>query len=132
MTWPSNQDKTVYHPVVLLWQLGGGGGGARVEVTVPELSYLAIGGRIAFDANCVQCHGNNAAGSDRGPPLVHEIYSPGQHGDDAFYAAAMLGAVQHHWRYGHMPAQPQVDEDTIAAVVQYVRELQYANGIDSQ
>ena len=82
-----------------------------------------------FDANCAECHGQNAAGSDRGPSFVHKIYSPNQHADGAFYGAAMLGAVQHHWRFGNMPAQPQVNNNDVAAIVQYVRELQQANGI---
>ena len=82
-----------------------------------------------FDANCAECHGQNAAGSDRGPSFVHKIYSPNQHADGAFYGAAMLDAVQHHWRFGNMPAQPQVNNNDVAAIVQYVRELQQANGI---
>ncbi len=104
-------------------------GGARVEVTVPKLSDYALEGRNAFDANCAECHGKNAAGSERGPPFVHKIYGPNQHADGAFYAAAMLGAVQHHWRFGNMPAQSQVNDNDVAAIIQYVRELQLANGI---
>ena len=100
-----------------------------IDITVPELSAAAIAGKTAFDANCAQCHGRNAAGTDKGPPLVHDIYNPGHHGDAAFLAAARRGVPQHHWPFGNMPAQLQVSVEDIASIVRYVRELQLANGI---
>jgi len=100
-----------------------------IEVTVPKLSPIAIAGKTAFDANCALCHGRNAAGTDKGPPLVHDIYNPGHHGDAAFLAAARRGVPQHHWPFGNMPAQPQMSGEDIASIVRYVRELQLANGI---
>lgn len=102
---------------------------ATVDVTVPELSPMAVKGREAFNANCVACHGKNASGSNQGPPLVHDIYNPGHHADAAFLIAAKRGVRAHHWPYGNMPAQPQVSQDEISAIVKYVRELQVANGI---
>jgi len=101
----------------------------RVDVKVPALSAAALSGKQAFDANCAQCHGQNASGTDKGPPLVHDIYNPGHHSDQAFFFAAKQGVRQHHWPYGNMPPQRQVSEERIAAIVQYVRELQIANGI---
>lgn len=103
--------------------------GASVKVTVPELSRTASIGKKAFDGNCAQCHGPNAAGSDQGPPLVHDIYNPGHHGDAAFISAARRGTRQHHWRFGNMPPVPKVSDKDIAAIIRYVRELQQANGI---
>jgi mono/diheme cytochrome c family protein len=103
--------------------------GATVDVRVPELSDVALKGKEAFEANCVQCHGKNASGTDKGPPLVHDIYNPGHHADGAFLFAVRRGVRQHHWPYGNMPPQPQMSEDEIAAIVKYVRELQVANGI---
>ena len=47
----------------------------------------------------------------------------------AFFLAAKLGVRQHHWPYGNMPPQPQVTEAQLATIVQYVREMQAANGI---
>lgn len=102
---------------------------AMIEVTVPQFSPIASAGKVAFDANCAECHGQNAAGTDKGPPLVHDIYNPGHHGDAAFYSAARRGVQQHHWPFGNMPAQPQVKDDEISAIVRYIRELQSANGI---
>lgn len=104
-------------------------GTERVDVEVPELSRQAAAGAAAFAGNCASCHGDEAAGSERGPPLVHAYYEPGHHGDAAFYAAVKRGVRQHHWRFGDMPAQPQVSDAEIAAIIRYVRELQQANGI---
>jgi mono/diheme cytochrome c family protein len=104
-------------------------GAARVAVVVPKLSALAVSGKDAFDVNCAQCHGANGSGTDFGPPLVHDIYNPGHHGDESFYIAASRGVDQHHWPYGDMAPQPQVTGKEMAAIIQYVRELQLANGI---
>jgi mono/diheme cytochrome c family protein len=117
---------------VFVWQLAGPSAtpkGTTVEVKIPRLSALAVEGKAAFEANCATCHGRNAAGTAKGPPLVHDIYNPGHHGDGAFFLAAKLGVRQHHWPYGNMPPQPQVAEPQLAAIVQYIRELQVANGI---
>lgn len=117
---------------VFLWQAVGGGSrnaGDAVAVTVPQLSPVATEGKEAFDAVCAACHGANAAGSEKGPPLVHIIYNPGHHADAAFYLAARRGTRQHHWRFGDMPPQPQVRDVELAQIVEYVRELQRANGI---
>ncbi len=102
---------------------------ATVDVIVPKFSAIAAAGKTAFDANCGQCHGKNAAGTEKGPPLVHDIYNPGHHADAAFFLAARQGVQQHHWPFGNMPAQPSLSDEQIAAVVRYVRELQTANGI---
>jgi len=115
---------------VIVWQaVAPKGGTATVAVKVPSLSGPAQKGKNAFDANCAACHGNNAAGTDKGPPLVHDIYNPGHHADPAFVIAARRGVRQHHWPFGDMPAQPQVADADLAAIIQYVRELQRANGI---
>jgi mono/diheme cytochrome c family protein len=103
--------------------------GAGVAVIVPKLSPAAQFGKTAFDANCARCHGVNAAGTGKGPPLVNDIYNPGHHGDRAFVAAARRGTPQHHWSFGNMPPQPQVSDQDIAAIIRYVREMQQANGI---
>lgn len=114
---------------VVAWQLAGPTATHAVDVKEPRLSEIAIAGKTFFDATCAACHGLKAAGTDKGPPLVHDIYNPGHHGDGAFFLAAKLGVRQHHWPYGDMPPQRQVTEDQVAAIIQYVRELQVANGI---
>jgi len=115
---------------LVAWQFGWlGGGSAMVSVRVPELSAVATIGQKAFDASCAGCHGARGSGTDQGPPLIHDIYNPGHHADSAFYTAAKRGVGQHHWRFGNMPAQPQVSDSQMTAIIRYVRELQRANGI---
>ncbi|MEX2650314.1 MAG: cytochrome c [Alphaproteobacteria bacterium] len=103
-----------------------------VTVAVPVLSSEAQAGARSYEANCAQCHGVHAAGSDRGPPLVHAVYNAGHHADIAFVLAARLGARQHHWSFGDMPPQPQLKDGEITAIIRYVRELQEANGIETK
>lgn len=104
--------------------------GFTVEVTPAQLSDAGMAGEALFKANCAACHGLSAAGTKLGPPLVHDIYNPGHHSDQAFYLAAAVGVRAHHWNYGDMPAQPQVSRDEVERIVRYVRELQEANGIE--
>lgn len=119
---------------VAAWQLLGTGrvsaaGAPQIDVKVPQFSPVAVAGRAAFDANCMRCHGPNGSGTDHGPPLLHGIYNPGHHPDEAFRRAVRNGVQQHHWPFGNMPPQPQVSEEQLAQIVRYVRELQQANGI---
>jgi mono/diheme cytochrome c family protein len=106
-------------------------GGPMVAVKLPEsLTAAAQEGKVLFERACAACHGENAAGSGKGPPLVHKIYEPNHHGDQAFQLAARNGVRAHHWKFGNMPALPDVSEVDVTAIVTYVRELQRANGIN--
>lgn len=86
-------------------------------------------GEAAFNQTCAGCHGNRAMGSELGPPLVHIIYEPNHHSDEAFRRAVSLGAVAHHWSFGAMPAQPGVSAEDVEAIIRYVRWLQGKAGI---
>jgi mono/diheme cytochrome c family protein len=86
-------------------------------------------GEQLFDRNCAPCHGDNARGTDKGPPLAHRVYEPSHHSDQAFFLAARNGVAAHHWRFGNMPAQPQVSESEVAAIVAYVRWIQREAGV---
>ena len=99
------------------------------KLVLPRFSTLAIAGNIAFDKNCAQCHGVNALGSGKGPPLIHDIYNPGHHNDDSFYRAVRTGTPQHHWNFGDMKPLLRVTRNQVAAILRYIRELQVANGI---
>ncbi|MBL4616334.1 MAG: cytochrome c [Robiginitomaculum sp.] len=90
---------------------------------------LAVQGKIAFDKNCASCHGDNVMGTEMGPPLIHDIYNPGHHNDMSFYRAIKQGTVQHHWQFGDMLPRPEVKDEEIGGIIQYVRELQEAHGI---
>jgi mono/diheme cytochrome c family protein len=114
--------------MIHLYGLSTGDSGG-IEVRIPTLSAQASTGKVVFDANCAQCHGANGSGGDAGPPLVHDIYNPGHHGDGAFYQAARRGVRRDHWGFDDMPPQPQVGQSEISSIIRYVRELQVANGI---
>lgn len=103
-------------------------GGAHLQVRVPDLSPMAQAGQAAFDEKCAQCHGRSAAGSKKGPPLVHRLYEPSHHANASFWRAVQKGVQAHHWNYGNMPRTGVSDSD-MGTVIRYVRELQRANGI---
>ncbi|WP_171182116.1 cytochrome c [Ruegeria sp. HKCCD8929] len=102
------------------------------DVRVPsEFSPLATAGKVAFDAKCAACHGSNAAGLEgSAPPLVHKIYEPSHHSDEAFFIAVRNGVRSHHWRFGNMPPVDGLTRGDVKGIVAYVRELQRENGIN--
>ncbi|MCB1487518.1 MAG: cytochrome c [Bauldia sp.] len=105
--------------------------GPSVAVRLPaSFSGRAIRGKVHFDENCAACHGENAAGTGNGPPLVHNIYEPGHHADAAFQLAATRGTRSHHWNFGDMPPVAGIEAEEVSFIVAYVRELQRANGIE--
>ena len=99
------------------------------EIIVPALSPEGKAGQAAFQTHCAVCHGESAAGTEKGPPLVDDIYRPGHHADFSFVRAVTLGVPQHHWIFGAMRPLPQVTRSEIDQIVVYIRELQRANGI---
>ena len=106
--------------------------GVLANVLVPEtLSQNAKIGQLGYEAKCAACHGANAAGQDGvAPPLVHMIYEPSHHGDEAFQRAAELGVQGHHWPFGNMPAVEGLTRGDVTMIIAYIRELQRANGIN--
>lgn len=102
----------------------------EITVVVPELSPEATIGMASFETYCIECHGKNAAGTDKGPPLVHPVYRPAHHGDFSFVRAVTNGVPQHHWLFGNMPPQPAIRREEIDQIIVYLRELQRANGIE--
>ncbi|MBI3805905.1 MAG: cytochrome c [Nitrospirae bacterium] len=86
-------------------------------------------GETKFNANCSLCHGKQAVGTDHGPPLVHKVYEPNHHGDQAFQYAAANGVRSHHWEFGNMPKIDAVTPADVDQIVKYVRWLQRQAGI---
>ncbi len=106
-------------------------GAAIVSVDMPELSPGQQEGAQAFREFCAACHGANADGIDgRGSPLIHKIYEPSHHGDFAFVRAAKEGVRSHHWRFGDMPPVEGVTDPQISAIIEFIRAVQRANGIN--
>ncbi len=107
-------------------------GAPIADVQVPaELSVNASIGMRAFDEYCAACHGANAAGQNGvAPPLVHKIYEPSHHSDEAFQSAAKNGVGAHHWDFGNMPPVSGLTRGEVQFIATYVRELQRENGIN--
>jgi mono/diheme cytochrome c family protein len=99
------------------------------EIVVPAFNALEQQGAGLFAAHCASCHGEHARGSDSGPTLIHHFYEPNLHGDSTFYDAIRHGAYSHHWNFGDMPAVDGIKDAETAAIVAYVRKLQFANGL---
>lgn len=101
-------------------------------LVIPEtLSDPAKKGQFLFEAKCVVCHGKNAVGQiGNGPPLIHKIYEPSHHADEAFQRAVANGVRSHHWPFGNMPPVPGLTRLDVEKIISYVRELQRANGIE--
>jgi mono/diheme cytochrome c family protein len=96
----------------------------------PTVSPAALAaGERAYAATCMACHGPRAMGTTQGPALVHKIYEPSHHADAAFLLAVRQGVRAHHWQFGDMPAQPNVSDAELRAIVVYVRALQREAGI---
>ncbi len=86
-------------------------------------------GRPLFVKSCAECHGFNAHGTDKGPPLIHKIYQPNHHADIAFVLAAKQGVRAHHWPFGDMPPRPEISATQIRDIIAWVRQEQHKAGI---
>jgi mono/diheme cytochrome c family protein len=110
-----------------------GCGGAEVDgdvlATLPTPSEHARGAAL-YAQHCSVCHGAYGLGAETGPPLVHPVYRPRHHGDEAFQLAVAQGVRAHHWRFGDMSPVPGLDRNDVAQVTGYVRWLQRAVGVD--
>lgn len=108
------------------------GSTAIVTVKVPEtLSANAEIGKTVYEAKCAACHAAAGEGQvDTAPPLIHVIYEPSHHGGEAFQRAAANGVRAHHWKFGDMPPVNGLTRGDMAMVIDYIREVQRANGIN--
>jgi mono/diheme cytochrome c family protein len=124
----------VRHGVMTLFLLGTGcEPGPRVDSAALAGAAVPAGlerGRGLFDMHCSSCHGPMALGTDLGPPLVHSVYRPAHHGDEAFQLAVSQGVRAHHWRFGDMPAVPGLTRRDVQHVIGYVRWLQRTAGVE--
>lgn len=134
MIWGGPSDRVQKLPMVDTRMHGADAGAPAPDaddIVMPEqLSSPAQMGQIAFQENCVSCHGKKGAGTDQGPPLIHKIYEPSHHADFAFQRAAQQGVRAHHWRFGDMPPVEGVTDKQVEWITRYIREVQRANGIE--
>ncbi|WP_299947307.1 cytochrome c [uncultured Ruegeria sp.] len=106
-------------------------GDAMVAIQMPPIEGNAAIGQRVFEVSCASCHGGNAVGVEgAGPPLIHKIYEPSHHADEAFQRAVSQGVRSHHWQFGDMPPVEGLTRGDVAMVIAYIREVQRANGIN--
>ena len=106
-------------------------GDAMVAIQMPPIEGNAAIGQRVFEVSCASCHGVNAVGVEgAGPPLIHKIYEPSHHADEAFQRAVSQGVRSHHWQFGDMPPVEGLTRGDVAMVIAYIREIQRANGIN--
>ncbi len=91
----------------------------------------AYDGEESFQNRCAVCHGQNAAGTATGPPLVNRLYEIGHHPNFSFHNAVNKGVIAHHWNFGDMPPISNVPSEEIEAIICHVRDLQRAEGIQA-
>ena len=104
---------------------------AMVAITMPDISGNAAVGQNIFENICAACHGAQGVGNaEAGPPLIHKIYEPSHHGDESFQRAVAHGVRAHHWRFGDMPPVEGLIRGDVAMVIDYIRAIQRANGIN--
>ncbi|GIW06574.1 MAG: hypothetical protein KatS3mg060_1379 [Dehalococcoidia bacterium] len=88
-------------------------------------------GERLFNLHCAGCHGVQALGTTKGPPLLSPIYFPNHHSDGAFQVAVQRGVTPHHFNFGPMPPIQGVSPDQVSAITGYVRWLQQQTIIGS-
>ncbi|MEL7468588.1 MAG: cytochrome c [Pseudomonadota bacterium] len=87
-------------------------------------SQLAIAGMRTYRASCMECHGERAVGTGRGPSLLDPIYHRRALPKREFHAAVSSGTPQQNWRMGDMPGFSKLSFNQIEQIERYVRELQ--------
>ncbi|NVO54328.1 c-type cytochrome [Rhodobacteraceae bacterium B1Z28] len=106
-------------------------GDAMVAIQMPPIEGHAAFGQRIFENACAACHGSNAVGVEgAGPPLIHVIYEPSHHADESFQRAVAMGVRSHHWQFGDMPPVEGLTRGDVSMVIDYIREIQRANGIN--
>ncbi len=101
----------------------------RAEVDSGPLPAEHTEGERLFSVHCARCHGQAASGTAGGPPLVHAIYEPNHHADEAFQRAVRFGVQPHHWNFGPMLPVEGLGRAEVDRITGYVRWLQRQAGI---
>ena len=77
-------------------------------------------GRIAYEANCVACHGPGLVGGSYGTPLTGAYF-------DGKWRGKSVGALYEHAQTKMPPSRPgTLPEETYADIVAYILQL---NGV---
>ncbi len=105
--------------------------GTGNRLAIPPKGFVADvqQGKKLYRRFCFGCHGKDARGSRRGPPLAHKIYEPSHHADLAFYMAVDQGVTQHHWGFGNMQPVSGVSPEDVGHIIAFVRAEQRKVGV---
>lgn len=87
-------------------------------------------GEAIYGANCAQCHGDDLAGTDRGPSLLEPIYGPDRLSDAEVADAIRNGVDEELWDFGPMPANGAITDTQIEAIIAFVRAEQIGDPAD--
>lgn len=102
----------------------------KASPIIPELSASAQHGREVINVRCVECHGvDGTGGSRKGPPFLHPMYRDEIFPDFVFKRSLLEGKREKNWRFGPMPAMPDLSDEDIAGIIAFVREVQTATGV---
>lgn len=101
------------------------------KAVLPPKSFVADPARGAalFQKHCIECHGRDARGTERGPSLLHPGYRPDHHSDLAFYIAMQQGVGQHHWKFGDMKPVRAVTPEQAGHIIGWIRHEQRKAGV---
>lgn len=88
-----------------------------------RFSQLAVAGMQIYKSRCAECHGDNAAGTDKGPSLHHKVYHASTLGQRGFHQAVSNGVAERRWAFGDMPGST-LNFNEIEQVARYVRDVQ--------
>ena len=86
------------------------------------LSQLAKAGRNIYMQHCVDCHGDKALGSEKGPSLHQHEYAVRNRSQQSFHEAITKGLRANTYTFGDMPAF-RLTYNEIERVARYVREV---------
>lgn len=103
----------------------------KASPVIPQLSASAEHGRTIINTQCAECHGvDGTGGSRKGPPILHSMYRAEIFPNFVFKRSVLEGKREKNWRFGPMPAMPELSEADVNGVIAFVREVQTATGIE--
>jgi len=109
-------------PAMLLQQpLKSGPDGGDQGYAVLRLSPLAIAGHALYRKHCFTCHGEEAGGTERGPPLARGGMAAGKFERMTFHLVVRQGRDAPDGQYGSMPGF-DLSFNQIEMIGRYLRE----------
>lgn len=89
-----------------------------------KLSQLALAGQRLFKKNCVECHGDSAAGTSRGTNLVQKAFHKENFNKRAFHRALRSDDSTQTTSVTLTHTFPKLKFNDIERLERYIRELQ--------